>query len=224
MRFSDFFNEYKLKVLSISPYIKFRDMAKYKLIGLGIALFTMGVGVILFLLHNSISGYFYVISVISMIITVLLAERKKERLFMLENHYKLYSKKRMKEFSQLLINYGIDYKDEKKMYLLIEQAELAKNRHGIIKEIKSPFYAICTYIIIPILISVLNRLVEDIEVSELLTQTIQWGLIICMLLGMWLAMSSLIKSIFGGESEKYEDLKYDLQQMIIFGDIISTHQ
>ena len=204
MRFSDFFIEYKLKVLGISPYIKFRDMDKYKLIGLGISIFSITIGAILFVLKKGAFGYFYAVSVISMVITLLLAGRKKEKEKMLLN------------------DYGVNYKDEKKMSMLIEQADLAKERYSILKGIKSPINAVSTYIIIPIIISVLNRLIENIELNLLLTETIQWILFIFMLIGMWIAMSSMVKSMFGGDSAKYEDLKYDLQQMMIFGDMISS--
>ena len=222
MRFSDFFIEYKLKVLGISPYIKFRDMDKYKLIGLGISIFSITIGAILFVLKKDAFGYFYAVSVISMVITLLLAGRKKEKEKMLNNHYKPYSRKRMRAFSELLNDYGVNYKDEKKMSMLIEQADLAKERYSILKGIKSPINAVSTYIIIPIIISVLNRLIENIELNLLLTETIQWILLIFMLIGMWIAMSSMVKSMFGGDSAKYEDLKYDLQQMMIFGDMISS--
>ena len=222
MRFSIFFMEYKLKVLGISPYIKFRDMDRYKLIGLGISIFSIIVGVLLFVLKKGAFGYFYGISVISMVITLLLAGRKKEREKMLNNHYKPYSEKRMRTFSKMLKDYGIDYNDEKKMSMLIEQADMAKERDSIIKGIKSPINAASTYIIIPIIMSVLNRLIENIELSLLLTETLQWILLIFMLIGMWIAMSSMVKSMFGGDSVKYEDLKYDLQQMMIFGDMISS--
>lgn len=221
MRFCDFFIEYKLKVLGISPYIKFRDMDKYKLIGLGISIFSITIGVILFGLSKDAFGYFYAISAISMIITLLLAGRKKEKEKMLNCHYKPYSKKRMRAFLELLIDYGIDYKDEKKMHMLIEQADLAKERYSIIRGIKSPINAVSTYIIIPVIISVLNRLIENVELSQLVTQTIQWILVIFMLIGMWIAMSSMVKNMFGGDSGKYEDLKDDLQQMMIFGDMVS---
>ena len=156
-----------------------------------------------------------------MIITLLLAGRKKEKEKMLKRHYKPYSKKRMRAFLELLIDYGIDYKDEKKMHMLIEQADLAKERYSIIRGIKSPINAVSTYIIIPVIISVLNRLIENIELNQLLTQTIQWILVIFMLIGMWIAMSSMVKNMFGGDSGKYEDLKDDLQQMMIFGDMVS---
>ena len=88
---------------------------------------------------------------------------------MIEKHYKPYSSKRMRAFSELLNEYGINYKDEKKMERLIEQADLAKDRYSIFAGIKSPINATCTYIIIPILISVLNRFIEDVAIGKLLT-------------------------------------------------------
>lgn len=42
-----------------------------------------------------------------------------------------------------------------------------------------------------------------------------------MLIGIWIAMSSMVKNMFGGDSGKYEDLKDDLQQIMIFGDMVS---
>lgn len=222
MRFCDFFIEYKLKVLGISSYIKFRDMDKYKLVGLGISIFSITIGVLLYLLSKSVFGYFYAISAISMIITLALAGRKKEREKMLNCHYKPYSKKRMRAFLELLSDYGVDYNDEKKMNMLIEQADLAKERYSIIKGIKSPISAVSTYIVIPIIISVLNRLIENIELNQLVTQTIQWILVLFMIIGMGIAMVSMVKSMFRGDSGKYDDLKYDLQQMMIFGDMISA--
>lgn len=222
MRFCDFFIEYKLKVLGISSYIKFRDMDKYKLVGLGNSIFSITIGVILYLLSKSAYGYFYAISAIGMIITLALAGRKKEREKMLNCHYKPYSMKRMRAFLELLGDYGVDYNDEKKMNMLIEQADLAKERYSIIKGIKSPISAVSTYIVIPIIISVLNRLIENIELNQLLTQTIQWILVLFMIIGMGIAMVSMVKSMFRGDSGKYDDLKYDLQQMMIFGDMISA--
>lgn len=224
MRFCDFFIEYKLKVLGISSYIKLRDMDKYKLVGLGISIFSITIGGILSLLSKGAFAFFYAISAISMILTLALAGRKREREKMLNCHYKPYSKKRMSAFLELLDDYGVDYKDEKKMNMLIEQADLAKERYSIIKGIKSPISAVSTYIVIPIIISVLNRLIENIELNQLLTQTIQWILVLFMLIGMGIAMVSIIKSMFRGDSGKYDDLKYDLQQMMIFGDMISKRE
>lgn len=224
MRFCDFFLEYKLEVLAISPYIKIRDMEKYKLVGLGISILAMIVGVILSLLDRKMGGFFYLVAVISIVITLILAGRKKEKHRMLNEHYIPYSTRRMREFYKLLKKYGIDYNDEKKMNMLIEQVDLVKNRYCIIKGINSPTSAVCTYILIPVLITILNRFVDSIEINELLSQSIQWGLIVLMVFVMWIAMSSLIKSIFSGESTKYEDLKDDLQQMMIFGDMISSYK
>ena len=47
MRFNVFFNEYKLRVLSISQYIKFKDMAKYKLIGLAMSSIFVAISIVL---------------------------------------------------------------------------------------------------------------------------------------------------------------------------------
>ena len=221
MIFNVFFNEYKLRVLSISQYIKFKDMAKYKLIGLAMSSIFVAISIVLLFISNNAWIIFYILSAISMGGTILIANRKSERESMLENHYKPYAKERMKAFSELLAKYGIDYKDEKKMTLLIEQANRAKDESDLFKSIRTPIVATCTYIIIPILLSISNKVIDGIEMNQLLYQSIQWGMLILILLGIWIAISTFVKSVFGGQTEKYGDLKYDLEQMMIFGDQIS---
>lgn len=223
MRFNIFFDEYRLRVLGISKYIKFKDMPKYKLIGLFVSLSLVVVSIILLLLSNNAWILFYILSAISMGVLVLFARRKKERENMIENHYKPYSKKRMKAFLQLLIEYEIDYKDEKKMQLLIEQANRAKDESDWFKGIRTPVLGVCTYIVLPLLLSVSNRYVEGVEMDQLFYQATIWVMEIFILLAIWIAISTFVKSLFGGQTEKYSDLKYDLEQMMIFGDQISKN-
>lgn len=221
MRFNIFFKEYKLRVLSISKYIKFKDIAKYKLVGIVISLLLFLISIVLLLISNKYGFWFYILSIICMGIIVLIANRKSEKKSMLENHYKPYAKTRMKAFSELLVDYGIDYKDEKKMQLLIEQATLAKDESDWFKGIRTPIIGTCTYIILPVLLSISNRIIDSTEMDQLLYQAILWVITIFILLALWISISMFVKSVFGGQTEKYGDLKYDLEQMIIFGEQIA---
>lgn len=220
LRFCDFFIEYKLKVLSIDARVKFKDIAKYKWIGMAISIIAMIFGLVFIFIDSEYLGIFYVVSLTSLFVTFRLSERKKEQMYMLTNYYKPYSQRRLQAFGALLKEYGIHYKDTDKLKMLIEQAELARNKYSVVKGIKSPISATCTYIIIPILLAVVNRFVADLELEVLLVQTVYWGMIVVMLLAMWLAMGSLIKSMFAGDAGKYEDLKDDIQQIMLFGDKI----
>lgn len=186
--------------------------------GLGVSVLSMIASIILYLLKRKEFGYFYTISMVSILVIIVLVQRKKERENMLNNHYKPYSRVRMRAFSELLKEYGIDYNDEKKMNMLIEQAEVAKNRRSVTLGIKSPINATFTYVCSPVITTILNRIVDSIEIDELLGQAIQGGLIFLTIILLLIAMISIGTSIFGGDSDKYEDLKYDLQQMMIFGD------
>ncbi len=52
---------------------------------------------------------------------------------MLEKHSKPYSRERMRAFFDLLKQYNIDYRDEKKIQLLIDQADLARGKNSLFK-------------------------------------------------------------------------------------------
>ena len=145
---------------------------------------------------------------------------------MLIKHYKPYSKKRMTAFFKLLKEYGIDYNDEKKMNMLIEQTEQAKDKNNIIKVIKSRVNVVIIYIFLPIFGCVVEHIIGNMKIDQAFIQTIIFvtrGLIVFVTV---LVVLLIGDSIFGGYLQEYDDLKYDLQQAMIFGnpygEIIST--
>lgn len=217
MRFCDFFLEYKLKVLSISPYIKWKDMEKYKLFGLGIYLLLTVGGLISFLFNLNLAIILFLLATVSILITVLLAERKEEKQRMLEKHFKPYSRERMRALFKLLKEYGIDYRDEKKMNMLIEQADLASGKNCLFKGIKPSVKYACTSFLVPVLIVALDHSMDGMKIDQLWNQIIQWGFVIVIFVILAISLGSLITFFLGGDSRKYEDLKYDLQQAMIFG-------
>ena len=102
VRFCDFFLEYQLEVLGISHYIKLKDIKKYKLVGVFSAVILMILGsVCYFFVDKHIGGVMYSLSVVVVLITTVLAEKKKEKRYMLDQHYKPYSKRRMECLANL---------------------------------------------------------------------------------------------------------------------------
>ncbi len=69
------------------------------------------------------------------------------------------------------------------------------------------------------MIAALDHSMDEMKADELWILLLQWGLVIGMLIVLIVSLASLFKLFLGGDSSKYEDLKYDLQQIMIFGDI-----
>lgn len=70
--------ENKLKVLSINPYIKWKEIEKYKLFGLGSYLVFMSMGMFSFQFSRNLAIVLSLLGTVSIFVTIILAERKVE--------------------------------------------------------------------------------------------------------------------------------------------------
>ena len=221
MRFSDFFLEYKVKVSSIKSTIRWREIDTYKKVGLIVAIVFTFLGLFFYLRNNDNDWLCYIcysISAIDIATLLCLAERKKEIKKMLKKYYKPYSKKRLKALKKLLKKYGIDYNDEKKINMLIDQADVTKSEYCVWKTMKHPVSVVVMHVVIPVAVGQISRGITNMDIDSLIIRGIQLLLWIIVLFAIITPFFILIQAFFRGDAGKYDELKYDLQQIMIFGD------
>ena len=157
------------------------------------------------------------LSIICLLITVGLVNRRKEQEKMLIKYYKPYSRKRIIALIELLRKYNINYEDIDKISLLIEQADIAKEKFDIFSKIKSSFNAVAGYVLAPLPTIILTQIIGKAEGEALYILAIQIVLVVIMIFVLGMSLKAIISELFGKENIKYEDLKNDLQQIVIFG-------
>ena len=148
MRFCDFFIEYKLGLKEIKNLIPFTRLPLYRKIAI-VLLFVIGViGLIFSVTHKIIWAFItYGIVILLFIIFFIIDSKKKNLRNMLDNHYKLYSQKRMNMIISVLNIYDIKSTDTDTIDLLIAEATNAQIQCDYLLPLKKPLKALGAIII-----------------------------------------------------------------------------
>lgn len=218
MRFCDFFISYKILLKGESNYIKWRDLPLYRKVAI-VIMFIMAVVLIASEIFISVDRR--VPFVILILTTVFLGimqyvcSRKDKLEEMLNEHYKPFSESHMSEFCKLLKEYGIDYKDEDELNRLYKQCEQELFDGNPFTEIKKAIH-ILYVAIVPIAVYVAEKYSENIDIGELVNQSLQIILIIVFLMGIGYVLFPIVRGILYSDYKKYKNLLYDINQVILF--------
>lgn len=134
---------------------------------------------------------------------------------MLDEHYIKYSQKRMEAFFKILSKYNIDSTDTETLTLLIEQAKESKIKYDPFLSLNNPLKALGA-IIIPIIVYVAQKLAEATTANELVILSLQIIMIIICLFSIIISIAPVIKDIINRDSIHYDNLIYDINQVLIF--------
>jgi hypothetical protein len=214
---SEFYLDYQLNVLKKNKgIISIKDLPKKRLITLIFFIIIMITIAILFVLNINI---LILISVSIGSILLFLLIMSKDENNMLEKFYKPYSKNRMNDFVKLLNKYKIDLYDDNKINLLIEECDRSIQRFSILDSAALYLKIVSKYFIIPILSYVAGKLSNGFQPDVLFRLSLQIVQIIVFITAMVYVIYPEIKSIVDRDAKRYEMLKFDLRQLLIFRDM-----
>ena len=225
MRFSDFFLSYKIRLKSIKSFIPLVKLPTYRKI-LALLFLILTILLIIFRVLNFEIGRWIVsvLEVIAGIIFLIMDATKKNLSVMLENHYKPYSKERMKLIRELFNEYHLDSNDNSTIDLLISESETEKIACDFLLPLQKPLKALMG-LIIPIVAFVAKKFAESYEdVNNLLKLSVETIIIVICIFSMGLALGPAIKGILYRDYNKYSELIYDLRQLKIFKDTHDDNQ
>ncbi|MDF2587414.1 MAG: hypothetical protein K0S41_1255 [Anaerocolumna sp.] len=216
MRFCDFFIDYKLELKSIKSTIPWNELPFYRKLAV-ILIFILGViGLIVIILGYKMPALILLtLCFLLMFIFIIIDSTEKNQRKMLDEHYSKYSKKRMDAFLKLIKKYNINPLDKESIKLLIEQAGEAKIKYDVFLPLKKPIKTLGA-IIIPIIAFVAQKLGYATTTDQLITMCIQIVMIIICAFAILFSISPIVKEIINRDSLRYDDLIYDLKQVLIF--------
>lgn len=216
MRFCDFFIEYKLGLKEIKNLIPFTKLPLYRKIAI-VILFVIGVIGLIFCATQKLILAIVTFSIVIIILIIfsIINSTKKNLRNMLDNHYKLYSQKRMDMIISVLNIYDIKATDTNTIDLLISEAKTAQIQFDYLLPLKKPFKALGA-IIIPIVIYAAQKIADAVTINEILNMSLQIIFVIICIFSIIIAIFPVIKDICYRDYNKYNELLYDLNQIKIF--------
>lgn len=218
MRFCDFFISYKILLKGESNFIKWRDLPLYRKVGI-VIMFIMAVVLIASATFKNIDGRVpFAILVATMLflgIMQYICSKKDKMEEMLDKHYKTFSESHMREFCNLLKQYGIDYKNEDELMRLYKQCELELIEYNPFTEIKKAMHILYAAIV-PIAVYVAKEYSENMAIGELINQSLQIILIIVYVVVIGYALFPFVRNLLYSDYKKYKNLLYDINQVILF--------
>ncbi len=216
MRFSIFFMKYKMEIKGLSSTIKWEKLPSYRkviLIIVFVLLISLEIALILkkLMIALLILGALIVLAIIYGIID----SSKKNQEKMIKEHYEKYAEDRMKVVLKLLHEFSIDKNDEDRLRMLIEQAKEAKVDSDPIIPLVRPMKLLGT-IIVPIVVAIANRLAEETNINKLIVWGAQIVIIAISVFAILIAILPLVKELIFRDGKRYDDLIYDINQVILF--------
>ena len=216
MRFCDFFIEYKIGLKDIKNLIPWAKLPLYRKISVVITFISATCIIIFGLLEIKLGvGIAMSNTLILMVIFSIIDASKKNLREMLDNHYSIYSKSRMLMLKNIFNKYNLNISDIDTINLLIVQAELAKAKNNPFLPIIKPLKTIGA-IIIPVVVYLTKKITENSSQNELIDLLlISIALTLCVA-SIIISLLPIIKDLFYRDSNKYDELIYDLNQLKIF--------
>ena len=216
LRFCDFFIEYKINVYSIKSTIPRRKLPRIRKIGITIA-FIFLITILFFLIIKQfvITYIIFALFMLFLFIFIKIDSKKENMKLMLTEHYKPYSKMRQAALIELLRSYNLDYSDKEKLTWLIQEAEKAKNECDVFSTLKTPIKTLSA-IIIPIITYVVTKVADIEDINTLIIGACYVIEIIICLFSIIISLSWIVKDLFQPDIRKYDDLIYDIRQLMLF--------
>lgn len=216
MRFCDFFIEYKIGLKDINNLIPWTKLPFYRKVSIIIIYISAALIIIFGILKIKLGvGIGTSVFVVLMICIALIDSSKKNLREMLDKHYSIYSRSRMLMLKNIFIKYNLNVSDIATIDLLIAQAESAKIKYNPFLPIIKPLKTIGA-IIVPIVVYFTKKITETSTPNELIDLLLISIVLTLCVASIIIALLTIIKDLFYRDSNKYDELIYDLNQLKIF--------
>jgi hypothetical protein len=148
-------------------------------------------------------------------LTIVILERKEDIKERLNKYYKPYSKKRMNELIALLRRYNIDTSNELQLKELINLTEDEKIRNSPVSGLTKPLGVISAAFVAVLGYLGKGVLEESSQIELIKIGSVSIALFVIISAIMYTLWPVLMWIIFR-DAYKYEDLKNDIKQLIVF--------
>lgn len=214
-RFCDLFTSYEIGLREIKDKIPFLKLPFYRKIFAILFFFEAIFAFVLTSFRFHLGLYILALMMITLLIFIVIDSQKRNLEIMFEKYYKPYSQKRMELIISILDQYGIDINNKETIDLLIEEAIHAQSKCDYLAPFEKPFKTLGA-VTVPVIIYVVKKYSELLELSELINTTVQYIVIILLCSGCVFALIPFIKDIFYRDYKKYGEMIYDLRQVKLF--------
>lgn len=224
MRFCDFFIDYKIRIRDVRSTIPWKDMPRYRQYFLSA---FMVLSVVLCAIQvfwkQQVLPTFICLGVMAIVLGIFVAmdSKKKNQLHLLENHYSKVSRQRMQIVHDVMEKYDIDWTDDKKIDLLIEQAKKEKQMNDPFTDLMRAGKLLVS-LVVPITAYSFKQILDNN--SETVTDNTYVQIIVTIfIIGVFAvtfvyAVFPIIKMGLYRDGVRYDELVNDLEQLKIFGD------
>lgn len=190
---------------------KFKDLNLYEKIFLIVLISDASLFAVFSFLNNKI-GSIVTFAIILFWIIIFAIKRhqpeEQERLIKENN-----SKERMKQMIKLLNEFHIDISDDNQLDRLIERATKEQKAYDIWKDFKVSFGSMTTYILLPMLTLLLQKIFDDAKLMDLIYGAFLIFLFCIMVVALIFSCSSIFKDLFNKDIRNLKEFIEDIEDI-----------
>ena len=190
---------------------KFKDLNLYEKIFLIVLISDASLFAVFSFLNNKI-GSIVTFAIILFWIIIFAIKRQQpeeqERLIKENN-----SKERMKQMIKLLNEFHIDISDDNQLDRLIERATKEQKAYDIWKDFKVSFGSMTTYILLPMLTLLLQKIFDDAKLMDLIYGAFLIFLFCIMVVALIFSCSSIFKDLFNKDIRNLKEFIEDIEDI-----------
>lgn len=196
----------------VRPYRgKFKDLNLYEKIFLIVLISDASLFAVFSFLNNKI-GLIVTFAIILFWIIIFAIKRhqpeEQERLIKENN-----SKERMKQMIKLLNEFHIDISDDNQLDRLIERATKEQKAYDIWKDFKVSFGSMTTYILLPMLTLLLQKIFDDAKLMDLIYGAFLIFIFCIMIVALIFSCSSIFKDLFNKDIRNLKEFIEDIEDI-----------
>ena len=196
----------------VRPYRgKFKDLNLYEKIFLIVLISDASLFAVFSFLNNKI-GLIVTFAIILFWIIIFAIKRhqpeEQERLIKENN-----SKERMKQMIKLLNEFHIDISDDNQLDRLIERATKEQKAYDIWKDFKVSFGSMTTYILLPMLTLLLQKIFDGAKLMDLIYGAFLIFLFCIMVVALMFSCSSIFKDLFNKDIRNLKEFIEDIEDI-----------
>lgn len=190
---------------------KFKDLNLYEKIFLIVLISDASLFAVFSFLNNKI-GSIVTFAIILFWIIIFAIKRhqpeEQERLIKENN-----SKERMKQMIKLLNEFHIDISDDNQLDRLIERATKEQKAYDIRKDFKVSFGSMTTYILLPMLTLLLQKIFDGAKLMDLIYGAFLIFLFCIMVVALIFSCSSIFKDLFNKDIRNLKEFIEDIEDI-----------
>lgn len=196
----------------VRPYRgKFKDLYLYEKIFLIVLISDASLFAVFSFLNNK-RGLIVTFAIILFLIIIFAIKRhqpeEQERIIK-----KNKSTERMKQMIKLLNEFHIDISDDKQLDRLIERATKEQKAYDVWKDFKVSFGSMTTYILLPMLTLLLQKIFDDAKLMDLIYGAFLIFLFCIMVVALIFSCSSIFKDLFNKDIKNLKEFINDIEDI-----------